>query len=221
MQYFSNAFVTFFKDLSKNNSTEWFQANKKRYETDVKKPFQTFISDLIHEVAKFDKSIQIEAVDAIMRINRDIRFSNDKSPYKLHVSAIISSEGKKDKVTPGMYLEFAADKISIYGGAHMLDKPLLQKVRSAIAADLKKFDKLVQHSDFKKHFGEIIGEKNKIIPPEFKGLIDKQALLANKNFYFHAELPVAILLKEDLMKQLIPYFKSAKPINAFLLEAMK
>ncbi|MBK7763624.1 MAG: DUF2461 domain-containing protein [Bacteroidetes bacterium] len=221
MQYFSTAFISFFKDLSKNNSTEWFQANKKRYESDVKKPFQLFIGDLISEVKKIDPSIQIEVADAIMRINRDIRFSNDKSPYKLHVSAIISSTGKKDKVMPGMYIELAADKISIYGGAYMVDKIMLQKIRTAIAADLKKFDKLIQQKDFVNWFGEILGEKNKIMPPEFKSLLEKQPLLANKNFYFYAELPVSNLVKEDLLNQVITYFKTAKPINEFLITAMK
>ena len=95
--YFNHQFVDFFKELSKNNNTQWFNENKKSYETHVKLPFIKFIDDLIIEMSKLDETIAIEAKDAITRINRDIRFSKDKSPYKMHVSAIISAKGKKVK----------------------------------------------------------------------------------------------------------------------------
>jgi len=80
MSYFNPAFVKFFKDLSKNNSTAWFNDNRKTYENEVKKPFAVFVDELIGRIQKHDPSVKIKAGDAITRINKDIRFSKDKIP---------------------------------------------------------------------------------------------------------------------------------------------
>ncbi|KAB2842673.1 MAG: TIGR02453 family protein, partial [Melioribacteraceae bacterium] len=82
MSHFSKELIKFLKDLSKNNNREWFTENKKRYENFVKEPFFNFIDELITRMNMDDPSIAIEPKDAIFRIHRDVRFSNDKSPYK-------------------------------------------------------------------------------------------------------------------------------------------
>ena len=97
MAYFDTDYLEFFKELAGNNHKEWFDIHRKRYEQSVKIPMQVFVKDLILALKRIDKEIQIEPKDAIFRINRDIRFSKDKSPYKLQSSAIISKYGKKDK----------------------------------------------------------------------------------------------------------------------------
>ncbi len=174
--YFTSAFVSFFKELSKNNTTAWFNENKKTYERDVKIPFTNFIQHVIEAAAKLDPDIQIEAKEAITRINRDIRFSKDKSPYKLHMSAIISSKGKKDKESPGIYIELSPEHIMIYGGAYMLEKEPLLNVRKYISAHLKEFDKIISEKTFVTLFGSIRGEKNKVLAPEFKMFIGQAAI---------------------------------------------
>ena len=104
MKYFTQDYLDFFKELAANNHKEWFDENRKRYEKSVKDPFKKFVEALIAETHKFDPSVNIEAKDAIFRINRDIRFSKDKTPYKLDRSAIISSGGRKDHSIPGFYI---------------------------------------------------------------------------------------------------------------------
>lgn len=105
MQYFTQEFIDFYIELSRNNHKDWFHANKKRYEAIVKEPFLQLLTDLIAEMQKHDPKLEITAKECILRVNRDIRFSQDKSPYKLHVSAVISRTGKKDKGYPGLHLE--------------------------------------------------------------------------------------------------------------------
>ena len=100
MAYFTQDFIDFFQELSANNHREWFHANKKRYEQQVKVPFQSFVQLMIDRVQEVDRNVVLTPKDAIFRINRDIRFSADKTPYKTNVSAIISSGGKKDKNDP-------------------------------------------------------------------------------------------------------------------------
>src|SRR5690606_31023698 len=89
--YFDKDYLDFFKELAANNNRDWFHANKKRYENSVKKPFATFVTDTISKVKdEYDSKLDLEVKNSVFRINRDIRFSNDKSPYKLHSAAIIS-----------------------------------------------------------------------------------------------------------------------------------
>ncbi|MDL5046489.1 DUF2461 family protein [Oscillatoria amoena NRMC-F 0135] len=85
MVYFDADYINFFDGLENNNTKEWFDTNKKIYENKVKKPFNAFIEELIAAYNALGYKIPMTAKDAIMRINRDIRFSNDKSPYKTHM----------------------------------------------------------------------------------------------------------------------------------------
>jgi uncharacterized protein (TIGR02453 family) len=102
MTYFNNDFVKFFRELEKNNTTDWFHANKTRFENSVKKPFHKFIDDLIDALRFVHPNLDMTAKEAIFRINRDIRFSKDKSPYKTHMLALISEYGKKEYSKPAL-----------------------------------------------------------------------------------------------------------------------
>ena len=128
MQYFTQDYLDFFKELAAHNHKEWFDVNRKRYENVVKKPFQIFVDDLIESISKIDSEIQITSKEAIFRINRDIRFSKDKIPYKLNNSAIISKEGRVNKSYPGLYMELGPEHLSIYGGLYMPSTTEIQKV---------------------------------------------------------------------------------------------
>lgn len=95
MAYFDENFLKFFKSLNKNNHKEWFDKNKSTYEASVKKPFEKLVADLIFKMQKLHPGFQCEVKDAVFRINRDIRFSKDKTPYKTNVSAVICHGGRK------------------------------------------------------------------------------------------------------------------------------
>jgi len=221
MSYFTKDFISFFKELEKDNTKEWFDANRKRYETSVKKPFYSFLDEMIGRINALDPEVSIQAKDAVMRINRDIRFSPDKTPYNLHYGGIISSTGRKDKTVPGIFLRFTARNIGILGGAHGIDKDQLQKVRNAIASDLKGFHKLINKADFKEKFGEILGDKHKRIPKEFQKTFDMEPLIANKAFYYMAEIPAKNITDDRLPDTIMEYWKVARPVNEFLTKAMK
>ena len=108
----STNFIQFYKDLAANNNRDWFHGNKKRYEQTVKKPFQNFVTSLINAFKEIEPTTEMTAKQAIFRINRDIRFSKDKTPYKLHASAAISTTNKKDYANPkGIYIEINPDFI--------------------------------------------------------------------------------------------------------------
>jgi len=220
-QHFTDDFLQFFRELEKNNRKEWFDENRKRYTKSVKEPFYAFVDHLIGLVNQYDPEVQITAKDAVMRINRDIRFSPDKTPYNVHYGAIISSAGRKDKSVPGLFIRFSPEYVGIFGGAHGIDKHQLQKIRSTIAADPEKFSKLISNKDFKSKFGEIQGEKHKRIPSEFKDLFEEQPLIANKEFYYVARLDPENITSPNLDETIMNYWHAADPLRRFLSAALK
>jgi len=220
MQYFDQDYLDFFKELAPNNNKEWFDKNRKRYESVVREPFKVFISDLIQEIAKQDKEVQIEAKDAIFRINRDIRFSKDKTPYKLNNSAIVSKEGRKDKSYPGLYIELNPEHLGIYGGIYRADTKQIHRVRESIANNLTEFSSIINDRDFVDKFGTLKGEKHKRIPKKFVEIADKQGLIMNKQWYHNAFLTPEIIISDHLMETIVIYNKTALPLKHFLRNAL-
>jgi uncharacterized protein (TIGR02453 family) len=218
--YFSKDFHQFFKELAANNHKDWMDENRKRYTQVVKQPFEKFIQAIQEEVSQFDEEILVKPGDAIFRINRDIRFSTDKTPYKTNRTAIISKYGRKDKIYPGFYVFVSPEKVMIGGGAYFLEKDDLFKVRQEIAYNLDEFQNLISDKAFNKHFPEILGEKNKALPKEFKDDALKQPLLYNKEFYYMTELSADTIFKEDVVEQLTGIMQTAKPFNDFLRRAL-
>lgn len=221
MAHFTKAYLDFFKGLSANNSKEWFDANRKVYENEVKKPFADFTETMIARINKHDPTVGIKAGDAIFRINKDIRFSADKTPYKTHMAANISPYGRKNKAFPGFYFQAGADGIQMYGGAYMPEKDELAGIRSAIAANPTAFGKLLEDANFKKHYGTIEGEKAKRLPPELASVLDKVPWVAMKQFYYGASLDVKELLDAKLDDTLEQYYLAGKSMNDWLARTMK
>lgn len=220
MQHFSPDFAQFFKDLAAHNDRDWFHANKKRYELSVKKPFEAFVQELIDLLRTVDKEVDIAPKDAIFRIHRDTRFSADKTPYKLNASAIISAGGKADHLRPGMYVELGPEKLAVYGGIYMPDKDQLAAIRSHIAAHMRKFDALLDHTDFKRVYGTVHGERNKVLPKELKDAATRQPLLFNKSFYFYAHLPAEDLARPDLARTMFDMHLAGRPMADFLYQPL-
>ncbi|MBL8003139.1 MAG: DUF2461 domain-containing protein [Flavobacteriales bacterium] len=217
MAWFTDDFNRFFKDLAKNNHKEWFDANRKRYEASVKQPFHAFVLEVIRRVHAVDKRVHIEPKDAIFRINRDIRFSNDKTPYKLHCAAIVSPEGRKDHGAPGIYVQLGPEHVAIYGGSYMPARDEVQRIRERIAGDLKWFKKLREAPDFVRLFGEVQGERNKIIPADLKAAAAKEPVLYNKQFYYGHELPSRLVTDPKLADIVLEHYHAMRPMNEFLL----
>jgi uncharacterized protein (TIGR02453 family) len=214
-QYFTKEFVAFFKELEKNNHKEWFDENRKRYHKEVKEPFDQLIKDLLVEVAKVEPEVTVPYNKCIFRINRDIRFSKDKTPYKTTRSAIISRFGSKNKSFPGMYMEINTNELRIYGGVYMLDTKQVQRIREEIQDYHKDFRKVIDNKKFKQAFGEINGEKAKRLNKEFQEMAASEDLLYNKNWYVYKKLPLDTIYKEDLLKLLVDHYKLLKPYSEF------
>jgi uncharacterized protein (TIGR02453 family) len=217
-------FLNFLYELSQNNNRDWFEKNKKRYETVVKKPFEDLVGDIIREVQTFENEWNVLPKNCIFRLHRDTRFSKDKQPYKNHVSASFAHMARRsaDQMGyPGYYLQVEAGSLMLGGGAYMPEKEPLQGIRTAIAQAPEAFRAVVDGAAFRAKFPDgLIGERNKILPPELKAAAAVEPQIFQKQFYFWAELDPEIVLRPDCAQVVGEYFRAAYEVNEFLRRAM-
>lgn len=221
MAWFTEDHDRFFIELAGHNHKEWFDAHRDRYEASVKAPMHAFVTELLRRVQRVDTQVTMEAKQAIHRIHRDVRFSKDKAPYKTYGSAIVQRGDRKDMAEPAMYFELGPEAVRIYGGAYMPDREQLHRIREALIRDGAAFHKAIGSAAFKSRFGTVQGERNKVLPKEFKLAAEQEPLIANKQFYFLVELPPETILEEDLMERFLACFKAMHPANDWLSRAMR
>lgn len=217
-QYFTEAYLRFFMSLAPNNHKEWFDQNRNAYLSDVKAPFEAFVADLIAALKQEDGLNALTASECIFRINKDVRFSKDKTPYKLQMSALITKGGRKQMHQAGLYIEIGPEFLSIYSGFYMPEKARLLDIRQKIAADQTEFAKIITQKDFVKSFGVVQGDKSKLLPPDLKAAAQVQPLIYNKQFYLLHKADAGIILKPGLLKYVLGHYRAAGPFNRFLSE---
>lgn len=143
--HFTPAFFRFLKGLANNNSREWFLAHKGDYEADVKAPMLRFITDLQPRMAKVSPRIDVDPKlvgGSMQRMNRDTRFSKDKSPYKTNVGAMFGHAAAGDLML-GYHLTLAPGAIKAYVGLWEPEGPTLEKVRAGIIAKPDEWKKAI------------------------------------------------------------------------------
>jgi uncharacterized protein (TIGR02453 family) len=220
MKYFTSAFFKFFDELEKNNNKEWFDKNRERYENDVKAPFKKLVTDINEQLLKELPDLNREIHKNIFRINRDIRFSKDKSPYKNNVAAVFSRKGTQDIDYPGFYLHVGSKEILVGGGKYEVSKEQLAKIRQEIYYNNSGFKKILNDKAFKEKYKALDGDKNKVLPPDYKEFEKEQPYIANKQFWYHANLTRKDITGDNLDKLVISYYKAGMKMNKFLLEAI-
>lgn len=220
MAFFNQAYLDFMSELARNNNKEWFDVNRKTYEKEVKEPFKNFVGHMIGLVQQIDPSIQVEAKHCLFRINRDIRFSKDKTPYKTHMAAAISRGGRKEMGIPGLYFHMSQENLAIYGGCYNPDKTQLADIRYSIANDIEGFRKAINDTEFVKYWGELKGDKNKVLPKDLKEPAAQEPYIFNKAFYYGVDLPVKNILREDLDQYILSYYQASEAVRVYLTKAI-
>jgi uncharacterized protein (TIGR02453 family) len=218
--YFNQGYIDFFQQLEKNNSKRWFSENRKWYELAVREPFKNLIDDLLPEIKKLDEGNHMESKDALFRVNRDLRFSQDKPPYKTHMAAGFSRGGRKSQYA-GFYLQIGVKHIIIGGGLPFIEKEVLRKIRIEIGYNKKEFQQLIEAHDFKSLFGSVLGENEKELPKNFVDIYEENPLVANKQFYYGALYKTENwLFDEDLSSHILEHFHAGVNFNNFLIKAI-
>lgn len=213
--------LSFLADLTQNNNREWFNENKKRYE-EARKNYIVFLDEILEEMAAFEPvALDQKGKDLLFRIYRDVRFSNDKRPYKDHFGAYVAEGGRKS-IYPGYYLHLAANNNSfVAGGLWMPPADYLKAVRQEIDYSLDEFKSIVEDADFKKRFGSISGEQLKTTP---KGYDKENPAIEYLRFKsWNAVMPIddKTVLSAGFMDVVLDAMKALKPLNDFLMEPLK
>lgn len=215
----TTAYSDFFAGLEKDNSKAWFDEHRKNYENDVKKPFLALLSKVIPELSKYEAQISPNPKDALFRINKDIRFSADKTPYNTLMKAGFSPGGKKSFL-PGYYLGIGSDTIHMGGGLFNIKAQEVKAVRDLILDETKMFTSIVHGKSFTNMFGQLAGDVAKRINKEHQAVLDTCPEIAHKQFYAMCKVPLKPWLgKDGLDVEIMKYFKEISALNQFLNKA--
>lgn len=211
--------LKFLKDLKKNNNKPWFDANRKRYE-EAKKDFENFIQQVIDLHGKKDRTIaSLKAKDCLFRINRDVRFSKDKSPYKTNFGASINKGGKKAFSTAGYYFHLEPGQCFVGGGIYQPMPDELKKVRQEIDYNFNDFKKIIGAKKFKTFYGDLDKSKEFLLSRVPKGYEpDNPAAeyLRLKSYIAMVELKDEGLTSKDLVKKTVAAFEALQPFIQFI-----
>lgn len=208
--------LRFLKLLSENNNRDWFEQHKADF-TNAQLQFREFIQNLILQMQKFDRTLEgVEAGKTIFRIYRDVRFSKDKSPYKINFGAYINRGGKKSGYA-GYYLNIQPGNQSFAAvGSYMPEPDVLQKIRQEIDYNGQEFKKIISSKKFKDTFGDLEDFKQKTIPKGYTADNPSIEYLKQKSFIVSKYFKDSELKSDEYLKNLIAVFKSGLPLVAFI-----
>jgi uncharacterized protein (DUF2461 family) len=136
-------------------------------------------------------------------------------------SAVIAPEGKKSKAVNGVYFEFGPEHMRVYGGVYEIEKEDLEVVREGIAQNVLEFQKAYKNPIFVKTFGEILGEKNKIIPAHLREAASIEPLIFNKQWYFYTQFEPETILQDNLDQIVVDCYHAGRPVEEFFNKLIK
>ncbi len=210
--------LTFLKDLAKNNNREWFLENKKRYEA-AKKNVLEFTTEFLKTAIEIDPTIaDLEPKKCIFRINRDVRFSKDKSPYKINLGISFNKGGKK-LPTAGYYLNIEPGGTFMGGGNYMVEAEELKKIREEIDYNFAEFQGIITDKSFLAYYEGIEVEDKLILKRPPKGYdADNPAIeyLKWKSFTTVRAYDDKAVTSADFMTQCLKGVAALKPLVDFL-----
>jgi|WetSurSiteA1Bulk_404760.scaffolds.fasta_scaffold00188_12 uncharacterized protein (TIGR02453 family) len=211
----------FLKELKANNSKEWFDENRSLY-TDLRNQFEHFINVVIAEISLFDKESALTTAKAsIFRINRDIRFSNDKDPYKTNFGAFIAKGGRKG-IHAGYYIHVEPGECFLAGGIYMPSGPMLKALREEIYENITAFKAILHAPSFMKHFGgQLWGDKLTSAPRGFPKDFPDVEYLKYKHYTVAKNEPDHIYWHPSFIDEVREVFKALEPFNTFLTRAVE
>ncbi len=215
--------IKFLKDLKKNNNKPWFDAHRAQYET-AKQDFAVFIQLLIDKHGASDKSIAtLKAKECMFRINRDVRFAKDKSPYKTNFGASINKGGKKSMLA-GYYFHLEPGRSFVGGGMYVPMPEDLRKVRQEIDYNLDEFKKLVGTKKFKSLYGDLDRSDEYTlsrVPKGYEPGNPAAEYLKLKSYIAFVSFNDADLTSKTLVKKAVDAFVTLQPLLNFLNEAVE
>jgi uncharacterized protein (TIGR02453 family) len=216
--------VKFLKTLSKNNNKPWFDEHRNEY-LDAKTDYGDFVATLIKKIAQFDSDIKdLQIKDCVFRINRDIRFSKNKTPYKNNMGASFDKGGKKS-IYAGYYFHAEPGGKSFAGGGIWMPMaPELKKIRQEIDYNLDEFKNIVEAKSFVSEYKELENSADLKLSNLPRGY-DKDNP-AGEYLKFKSLVAIKYLSDEDitsnkLTEKVVKAFKTLMPLVKFINKAIE
>ncbi|WP_108804364.1 DUF2461 domain-containing protein [Aquimarina sp. Aq107] len=204
----------FLKDLKKNNHRDWMQEHKKRYQSNEKdlKAFYASVTEKLNEEDEIEKT-------KVFRINRDVRFSKDKTPYNVHRSVSFSRAGAHRR--GGYYLRLEPGNSRMAGGFFSPEPKDLLRIRKEFEMDDQEIRDILDHSDFKKAFGGFnTGYQVKTAPKGFSKDHPSIDLIKNKSFFVEHEFTDKEVFAEDFLEKLIYHYRLLRPYFDYMSDVL-
>lgn len=215
--------LIFLDDLKLNNNRDWFLDNKKRYDL-FKTDYYYLIEVILNELKKTDPTLKLVQVkDCAFRINRDIRFSKDKTPYKTHISIGISADGKKN-CKASYYIHLEPNACFVGGGIYMPMPDQLVKIRKEIAFFYDDLNNIITNKNFKTAFSTISRDEGLFLKNPPKGFEKEHPaieFLKLKSFTAGTSFDIKDSLHPDFVQKMVDYLQIIKPFNDFLNRALE
>lgn len=214
-----NEYLKFLKAIRKNNHKEWMDENRSWYHQ-VREQLISDVEKMITNISKIDKRFnKLSPKDCMFRINRDIRFSNNKRPYKENLSMYFSLLGKKSS-GPGYYIHIEPGKSFFACGCWMPPADVLNKIRQEIDYNSTEFISILNDKNFKKYFINIEGDKVKSTPRGYDRENPMIEFLKLKSFIVSYAFTDKEINDESFLDTSIKLIKSSQPFHDFLLSAV-
>ncbi len=212
--------IEFLKHLKKHNSKEWFDENRQHYSA-AKDNYLDFVGEVLGRMKKIDDSlIDLEPKQCVFRINRDVRFSKNKDPYKTNMGASFSKGGKKVQCA-GYYFHLEPGESFIGGGFWMPMAPELNKIRQEIDYNFEAFSKIINKKKFKASFGSLNESEKLTRPPKgYEAENPAIELLKLKSFVVMTAVRDNELTGKELANKVVDHFETMMPLVDFLNKAI-
>jgi uncharacterized protein (TIGR02453 family) len=217
---FHDETLRFLAELKLNNNREWFEESRDRYEKYLMEPAKDFVAAMGERLPEISKDMNADprVNKSLFRLNRDLRFSSDKSPYKSHVGIIFWEGPRKRMECPGFYFHLEPDSLMLAGGLYMIPKDLLEPYRKVVSEEGPARELADVLEEAKESGIEIGGLHFKKIPRGFSENHPYSELLKYNGVY---GMETTKIPDEFFQAELIDYslerFKKMDPMNRWLL----
>jgi uncharacterized protein (TIGR02453 family) len=220
---FSPALFRFLRELARHNEREWFQANKARYDEEVRLPALRFVASFAKPLEGLSRHLIADprpVGGSLFRIHRDVRFAKDKSPYKTHVGIHFRHAGGSDVHAVGLYLHLEPGQVFAAAGVWHPDRPTLERIRKALVGDPAAWRRAVSGRAFRATW-ELSGDSLRRVPRGYDPEHPLADHLRRKDFVAHVSFREADACAPSFPARLERAWQGSTPLMRFLARALE
>ena len=217
---FTRETLSFLRRLKRNNHREWFGAHRDEYERHVRQPMIAVIDRLAVDMRAIAPELLVSPKHSMYRIYRDVRFSENKQPYKTNVAASFRPRNLPKGEGAGMYFHLSPEGVWVGGGMYAPQTPQLHLVREHIAANSRRFRAILSAASFRRTLGALGGERLQRVPRGFAKDHEAAEYLMHRQFLAGREFPAAFATSPKFYGGLLAVFRDLAPLIRFLNEPL-